>query len=277
MYTTAKLKKYIALYFINFLNNVGFGDYVNYFTHIDHIDKFDTADQFEGYISANLCLLYLVNTVLLETKTHDDVDLDDDALPFILLIDSFNKKQKLNTKDDTPIKGSDFSKFDQFYDIDCATVPEEMLRKLNEYCPKNQNRNFYNAWTIFSTVLFAAVNDEPAHSKMYSIKNIVAALLVELDICIEAYLKKFHMKQYLFWWVLCKSFITCEFNLAGKEYAETQLAAIMTKAWKEHVIKEINYNSKHASLIKKILLQVKGEGLAAELATDYIFALQEDE
>ena len=288
--SVAMMKNHMAKSYLEDIENIDLSSDVI----CDDLDVYETMDCFEGFISASICLLYVIEGFLRSLRNGDDLPEDTGdhsmSLIFIRSIGSFNKIQKLTAIGDDVTDDIDGDgEFDDIWDIDPKELPSIVHDKLFDFCPPRQSRTFYAFWNRFCLLYFKEIYnaDKKECDLLFSVEKIKYKVLDTMDYCLDEYLRKYHNEKSAFW-AYVNGFLISEFKLDGYERMEEvmdNLDKIMfdkrTKKgikggplWREHVIKELNYDDDDAERIRNILNSFNDKTKGLQVAVNLLFVEQ---
>jgi hypothetical protein len=278
------LKNYLVKAYLEDPEGIGFYEGIGFPEDIDlselistYFDEYQTQDlnYFEGYISASLCLLYLIEEMLREIKDGKcpkDMDEYVTSIFFLKLMGNFNNGQR-----ETAVDNNIPNVFDDDFVLQASFLEEAPTQRIAEFCPSRQSKIFYAAWNRFC-VLFCGLAER--NNLLFIPSKLKYRVLDPLDHCLNKYLGKYHYDTYMCW-LIVDFFILSEFKLEGYERIvrkfEREMKAIETEkknklTWKEQIIEKLNYNDNDRESIENILGCFKDKERGLKVAVNSLFA-----
>jgi len=270
MYNIKILKKYLVKSYLEDFKNTGFSDDI-----IAAYFKNHPLDFFEGYISASVCLLYLVEEMLYdikEGKCPKDMDEYLTSNFFLRLMGNFNNEQRSAAVDKIIP-----NEFDDDFVLRADVLNKAPTKTIADFCPPRQSKAFYAAWNRFC-VLFCGYAERNKLSFIPS--KLKYRVLDSLNHCLNEYLKKHDNDTYKFYGKIFL-FIIIEFKVevyedlvenTEKKLNEKDIQNIDESTWKEQIIERVNFNDNDRKSIEKILNNFNNKKKGLQVAVDFLFS-----
>jgi len=274
---------YLKTFIINsYLDNVLYLDILDNLVP-ENIDKWEKPVCYDGFVSAALCILSLIDIIQNETKERIALKIETEhytsSLLLIMLLGAHNKKQSLSASDNIDIILNDV-KLKNDWVVSFEDLPKKMQIKLDEYCPISQPKCFYIAWNHFCNLFFKIISsfNENERNEYFSLSGIRYAVLDSLDNILNKYLEKFYNKDFVFWVNLVYLFIQSKLKLKGYKDIEKSLDFINQNelangrdTWQELSKRKLSFNDRDEKNIRYLINIFNFTERGKKIAANFLF------